>query len=88
VVPEVEYLGHVISGQGVATDPKKIEAIKSWPIPKIVTQLRNFLGLTGYYRRFVKNYEIICKPLHALLKNMLFVGLLTIQLPFMNSRQR
>jgi hypothetical protein len=53
VVPQVEYLGHVISGKGVATDPAKIESIQSWSLPKTVTQLRSFLGLTGYYRRFV-----------------------------------
>jgi hypothetical protein len=50
---QINYLGHVITGQGVATDPAKIQAIKNWPTPRRVTQLRSFLGLTGYYRRFV-----------------------------------
>lgn len=67
-VPQVEHLGHIISGSGVATDPQKVEAVKSWPQPKNITQLRSFLGLTGYYRRFVKDYGIICRPLHDMLK--------------------
>jgi hypothetical protein len=67
-VPRVEYLGHIIISTGVATNPTKIKDIQSWPLPKIIKQLREFLGLIGYYRRFIKNYGIICKPLHGLLK--------------------
>lgn len=66
--PQVEYLGHVISREGVSTHPKKIEAVRDWPRPTTVTQLRSFLGMIGYYRRFVKNYGIICRPLHDMLK--------------------
>lgn len=66
--PQVEYLGHVIRGDGVAIDPTKIEAIVQWPAPENVTQLRSFLGLTGYYRRFIQNYGYICKPLYLSLK--------------------
>lgn len=58
--PEIEYLGHVINQHGVATDPAKLEIIQQWPQPTIVTELRAFLGMTGYYRRFIQGYGIIC----------------------------
>jgi hypothetical protein len=56
---EIEYLGHVISAHGVATEPLKISIIQQWPTPKTVTELRAFLGMAGYYRRFIKGYGII-----------------------------
>lgn len=66
----VEYLGYIISEQGVATDPAKIVAVQQWPSPLNVTQRRGFLGLAGYYRRFIKDFGIICRPLfNALKKN-------------------
>ncbi len=63
---KVGYLGHVISSEGISTDPAKTEAIKTWPTPQNVADLRSFLGFAGYYRRFVKDFSKLAKPLHAL----------------------
>ncbi|MCG8031861.1 MAG: hypothetical protein JAZ03_06765, partial [Candidatus Thiodiazotropha taylori] len=64
---QVVYLGHVVSEDGIHTDPSKIEAVKNWPVPKTTKDVRKFLGFTGYYRRFIKGYAAIARPLNDLL---------------------
>ena len=64
---EVQYLGHIVSESGIKTDPNKIIALRSWPVPTSITELRSFLGFSGYYRRFVEGYAKIAKPLNDLL---------------------
>lgn len=68
---EVNYLGHVISKEGVATDPQKISAVADWPRPTNVTELRSFLGFGSYYRRFVEGFAKMAAPLHYLVSELI-----------------
>ena len=65
---EITFLGHQISKSGISTDPEKIRLIGEWPIPTNLRQLRAFLGLAGYYRKFVRGFSNIAAPLHNLTK--------------------
>ena len=60
------FLGHVISKEGICVDPKKIEAVMNWEQPKNVFEIRSFLGLAGYYRRFIQEFSFIAVPLTRL----------------------
>ncbi|WVZ81168.1 hypothetical protein U9M48_028579 [Paspalum notatum var. saurae] len=65
---EVSFLGHILSEKGVAVDPSKVECVLNWKQPKTVTEIRSFLGLAGYYRRFIKDFSKMAKPMTSLTK--------------------
>jgi hypothetical protein len=65
---EVPFLGHVISAEGIAVDPSKVQEVLEWKSPKSVTQIRSFLRLAGYYHRFIPNFSKITKPMTQLLE--------------------
>ncbi|GKF81060.1 putative reverse transcriptase domain-containing protein, partial [Tanacetum coccineum] len=71
---EVQFLGHVVNRDGIHVDPSKVEPVKDWKTPKSSTEIRSFLGLTAYYRRFTENFSKIDKPLNLLTqKNKTYV---------------
>ncbi|GJR30478.1 putative reverse transcriptase domain-containing protein [Tanacetum coccineum] len=65
-IPKVQFLGHVIDSKGIHVDPAKIESIKDWASPKSPTEIHQFLGLAGYYRRFIEGFSKIAKPMTKL----------------------
>ncbi|KAL0387775.1 UNVERIFIED_CONTAM: putative mitochondrial protein [Sesamum radiatum] len=71
-VPSIDYLGHIVSADGVCADLYKLHAIAIWPTPHFVTALRGFLGLTKFYHRFIRHYASIAAPLINLLKQKSF----------------
>jgi hypothetical protein len=86
---EVTFLGHVLLAKGVAVDPSKIEAVSKWQSSKSVTEICSFLGLAGYYRRFIENFSKIAKPMTELLKsNMPYVWLEKCEASFQELKTR
>ena len=69
---EVDYLGHIVSGRGVAVDQSKVQAMWDWPIPRTLKALRFFLGQAGYYRKFIRGYSTITAPFTVLTKKNAF----------------
>jgi hypothetical protein len=66
---EIQFLGHVLSAEGIAVDPSKVKDILEWKPPTTVHQVRSFLGLAGYYHRFIPDFSKLVKPITSLLKN-------------------
>jgi hypothetical protein len=65
---QIHYLGHIISEEGIVVDPEKIEAIRGWSTPKNVTEVKSFMGLAGYYKRFIEGFSKIAHPITSLQK--------------------
>jgi hypothetical protein len=67
-IDEVPFLGHIISNRGISVDPTKVKEIVVWSVPTTVTEIRSFLGLAGYYQRFIEGFSKIAKPMTSLLE--------------------
>ena len=65
---QIQFLGHIVSKEGISTCPEKVHAVQEWPMPKTINDLRSFLGFVGYYRKFIKGFSQIAKPLNSLLE--------------------
>jgi hypothetical protein len=63
---QVSLLGHIVSHDGIQCNPEKITAVRDWPIPTSVTEIRSFIGITSYYRRFIENFSNVAYPLTRL----------------------
>ena len=63
---QVSFLGHLVSESGISVDPEKTKAVRDWPAPRNVTEVRSFVGLCSYMRKFIAGFSSICKPLHIL----------------------
>ena len=84
---EVTYLGHIVTAEGIRCDPSKIEQVRTWPTPKNTNELRSFLGLASYYRRFIKDFSHIASPLNTMLgKDVPFIWTPDAQIAFDNLR--
>ena len=80
---EVEYLGYCVSEAGIIADPVKVKAVQNYPTPVDVKQVRSFLGLASYYRRFIPNFSVVNSPLYALTKiDALFCGAMRVKKRF------
>jgi hypothetical protein len=85
---QIHYLGHIISEEGITIDPEKIEAIKGWITPKNVLEFKSFMGLDGYYKRFIVGFSRIAQPITSLQrKGVNFLWIIECEKSFQNLKQ-
>lgn len=85
---QVLFLGYIISAQGLEVDPSKIEAIKSWPVPRTITEVRSFHGLASFYRRFVRNFSALTAPLTDCMRGTTFSWTAAAEIAFQDIKER